>query len=91
MGIDFEGTPHSDDDTRQVRTFCLPDKTVKVYLSENVSARRNAIADAIADAKAGDIVAACGKGHEQSLCFGTTEYPWSDQQCIREILAANKV
>ena len=90
MGIDWDKTPHSEDETRHVRTFCLSDKTVKVYLEENVNARRNAIAEAIAEAKAGDIVAACGKGHEQSLCFGTTEYPWSDQQCVREILAAKK-
>jgi UDP-N-acetylmuramoyl-L-alanyl-D-glutamate--2,6-diaminopimelate ligase len=30
-------------------------------------------------ARPGDIVIACGKGHEQSMCFGTTEYPWDDR------------
>ena len=30
-------------------------------------------------ARPGDIVVACGKGHEQSMCFGTTEYPWDDR------------
>lgn len=34
-------------------------------------------------AQAGDIVAACGKGHEQSMCFGTTEYPWDDRIALR--------
>ena len=71
-------------------TFCRDGKTVRVYQAENVDARRNAIADAIANASVGDIVVACGKGHEQSLCFGTTEYPWSDQECIRQILAEHK-
>ncbi|MFN8441550.1 MAG: hypothetical protein U0175_12300 [Caldilineaceae bacterium] len=39
-----------------------------------------AIQQAVNMAEAGDIVAAFGKGHERSMCFGTIEYPWSDQQ-----------
>lgn len=31
----------------------------------------------------GDVVIACGKGHEQSMCFGTTEYPWDDRTAMR--------
>ena len=34
-------------------------------------------------ARAGDIVIACGKGHEQSMCFGTVEYPWDDREALR--------
>jgi UDP-N-acetylmuramoyl-L-alanyl-D-glutamate--2,6-diaminopimelate ligase len=37
-------------------------------------------------AQPGDIVAAFGKGHERSMCFGETEYPWSDQQAMREAM-----
>ena len=37
-------------------------------------------------ARAGDIVLACGKGHEQSMCFGTTEYPWDDREAMRAAL-----
>jgi UDP-N-acetylmuramoyl-L-alanyl-D-glutamate--2,6-diaminopimelate ligase len=37
-------------------------------------------------AKPGDIVMACGKGHEQSMCFGTTEYPWDDRDALREAI-----
>ena len=37
-------------------------------------------------AKAGDIVIACGKGHEQSMCFGTIEYPWDDREAMRAAL-----
>ncbi len=38
-------------------------------------------------AKTGDMVIACGKGHEQSMCFGTTEYPWDDRTAMRAALA----
>lgn len=48
--------------------------------------RAEAIQAAIAMAQAGDVVAAFGKGHERSMCFGTTEYPWSDQDAMRAAL-----
>ncbi len=37
-------------------------------------------------AQPGDIVIACGKGHEQSMCFGTVEYPWDDREALRAAL-----
>lgn len=51
-----------------------------------VADRSLAIERAVDMAEAGDVVAAFGKGHERSMCFGTTEYPWSDQQAMREAL-----
>jgi len=48
--------------------------------------RAEAIAFAVCLAQAGDTVVAAGKGHEQSMCFGTTEYPWSDHQAMRAAL-----
>ncbi len=36
----------------------------------------------------GDLVLICGKGHEQSLCFGTTEYPWDDRTAVEKALEA---
>jgi UDP-N-acetylmuramoyl-L-alanyl-D-glutamate--2,6-diaminopimelate ligase len=48
--------------------------------------RRAAIQFAVNLARAGDVVAAFGKGHERSMCFGTTEYPWSDQQAMSDAL-----
>ena len=51
-----------------------------------VDDRGEAIALALAMAEPGDVVIATGKGHERSLCFGTTEYPWSDQDAAREAL-----
>jgi UDP-N-acetylmuramoyl-L-alanyl-D-glutamate--2,6-diaminopimelate ligase len=32
-------------------------------------------------------VMACGKGHEQSMCFETTEYAWDDRTAMRAALA----
>ncbi len=37
-------------------------------------------------AQLGDLVMACGKGHEQSMCFGTIEYPWDDRDALRAAL-----
>ena len=37
-------------------------------------------------ARAGDLVMACGKGHEQSMCFGVTEHPWDDRDAMRSAL-----
>lgn len=37
-------------------------------------------------ARQGDVVLACGKGHEQSMAFGTTEYLWDDREAMRAAL-----
>ena len=37
-------------------------------------------------ARSDDVVIACGKGHEQSMAFGTTEYPWDDRDAMRAAL-----
>jgi len=49
--------------------------------------RGEAIRQAIHLAKPGDLVVACGKGHEQSMCFGETEYAWDDRTAMRAALA----
>lgn len=48
--------------------------------------RTKAINFAITVAKAGDVVGFFGKGHEQSMCFGTTEHPWSEHKTVRKAL-----
>jgi UDP-N-acetylmuramoyl-L-alanyl-D-glutamate--2,6-diaminopimelate ligase len=48
--------------------------------------RTEAIQLAVDIAQPGDVVAAFGKGHERSMCYGTTEYPWSDQDAMRHAL-----
>ena len=35
----------------------------------------------------GDIVLACGKGHEQSMCFGKLEHLWDDRIAMRSALS----
>ncbi|MFZ6031282.1 MAG: UDP-N-acetylmuramoyl-L-alanyl-D-glutamate--2,6-diaminopimelate ligase [Chloroflexota bacterium] len=49
--------------------------------------RGDALRFAVSLAQPGDIVMACGKGHEQSMCFGETEYPWDDRTAMRAALA----
>lgn len=49
--------------------------------------RGAAIMEALRMARPGDLVIACGKGHEQSMCFGETEYPWDDRTAMRAALA----
>jgi UDP-N-acetylmuramoyl-L-alanyl-D-glutamate--2,6-diaminopimelate ligase len=49
--------------------------------------RVQAIRFAIQQAQPGDLVYALGKGHEQSMCFGETEYPWDDRTAMRALLA----
>ncbi len=65
---------------RGVREFA--DESAYVIIPE----RSAAIQHAVDMAEPGDVVAAFGKGHERSMCFGTTEYPWSDQQAMRDAL-----
>lgn len=38
-------------------------------------------------ARHGDVVVACGKGHEQSMAFGTVEYPWDDREALRAAIS----
>jgi UDP-N-acetylmuramoyl-L-alanyl-D-glutamate--2,6-diaminopimelate ligase len=52
-----------------------------------VSDRGEALRRALSMAHPGDLVVACGKGHEQSMCFGDTEYPWDDRTAMRAALA----
>jgi UDP-N-acetylmuramoyl-L-alanyl-D-glutamate--2,6-diaminopimelate ligase len=53
---------------------------------ERVPDRGAALARAVELARPGDVVMACGKGHEQSMCFGETEYPWDDREALAAAL-----
>lgn len=50
--------------------------------------RGEAISRGVQMAQPGDLVIACGKGHEQSMCFGETEFLWDDRTAMRSALAA---
>ena len=49
--------------------------------------RGEAIRFGISMARPGDVVIALGKGHEQSMCFGETEYSWDDRKAMRAALS----
>ncbi len=49
--------------------------------------RGEALRFAVRMAKPGDLVISCGKGHEQSMCFGEIEYPWDDRVAMRAALS----
>lgn len=44
--------------------------------------RAAAIEWAVQQARPGDVVIACGKGHEQSMCFGEVETAWSEHDVM---------
>jgi UDP-N-acetylmuramoyl-L-alanyl-D-glutamate--2,6-diaminopimelate ligase len=54
-----------------------------------VADRGRAIWFALGLARPGDIVLICGKGHEQSMCFGTVEFPWDDRTATQAALDAH--
>jgi UDP-N-acetylmuramoyl-L-alanyl-D-glutamate--2,6-diaminopimelate ligase len=48
--------------------------------------RAEAIQFAVDLAEPGDLVITLGKGHEQSMCYGTEETPWSEHEALRGAL-----
>ena len=52
-----------------------------------VADRGEAIRFSLRLANPGDVVVVCGKGHEQSMCFGDVEYPWDDRIALTAALA----
>lgn len=61
-------------------------KKIFAFDEETVDSRFDAIDFAVRLAKEGDVVITEGKGHEKSLCFGTTEYPFTDQEAVEKAL-----
>jgi len=49
--------------------------------------RGEAIRFALRLAHPGDIVMSCGKGHEQSMCFGEREHLWDDRTAMQAALS----
>lgn len=49
--------------------------------------RQEAINFAIRDlAQKGDIILLAGKGHEKSMCYGKTEYPWDEFKAVKKAI-----
>jgi UDP-N-acetylmuramoyl-L-alanyl-D-glutamate--2,6-diaminopimelate ligase len=49
--------------------------------------RGDAVIRAVAISRPGDCIILTGKGHEQSICRGTVEYPWNDGEAVRNALS----
>lgn len=69
---------------RQMKEGVDPKNLHKVV---TIPDRGEAIAYAFAQAEKGDTIGIFGKGHEMSMCWGTTEHPWSDQIAVQKLLA----
>jgi UDP-N-acetylmuramoyl-L-alanyl-D-glutamate--2,6-diaminopimelate ligase len=65
---------------------CIAQGGIEGQTFIRVPDRGEALYRACQMAEAGDIVMACGKGHEQSMCFGKSEYPWDDREAMRAAL-----
>jgi len=70
----------------QIAEGCREAGGVEGQNFERVTDRGAALARAVELAGPGDVVIACGKGHEQSMCFGETEYPWDDREALAAAL-----
>jgi UDP-N-acetylmuramoyl-L-alanyl-D-glutamate--2,6-diaminopimelate ligase len=53
--------------------------------------RRAAIAEALHDARRGDVVVVAGKGHETAQVIGGEEHPFDDRAVLRELLAGGEL
>jgi UDP-N-acetylmuramoyl-L-alanyl-D-glutamate--2,6-diaminopimelate ligase len=69
-------------------TGSLGDGGIEGQTFWRVPDRGKAIYFALSLAEPGDLVLICGKGHEQSMCFGVVEYPWDDRQATERALDA---
>lgn len=52
-----------------------------------VEDRREAIREALRRASVDDLVLVCGKGHEDSMIYGTEARPWNDRQVVIDELS----
>ncbi len=79
-------TESLDDILAMMAAGCLANGGVEGETFRRIPDRGEAIYAACQMARAGDMVMACGKGHEQSMCFGTVEHPWDDRDALRSAL-----
>lgn len=68
---------------KEIYQGCKQAQAKKVYQEPD---RQKAINLAVKLARPGDIVALFGKSHEQSMCFGKIEHPWSEHQAVKKAL-----
>ncbi len=62
----------------------------KKFTYFNIPNRQDAFNLAVKLAQTDDVVIACGKGHEDTILHGNTEYPWSETEAFRTALKLKK-
>lgn len=73
--------PRTEDVTTIMNQISMDPSVIKI------ADRKDAIEYAICEiASEGDVVLITGKGHEQSMCFGTKECPWDDKKVAQDAL-----
>jgi UDP-N-acetylmuramoyl-L-alanyl-D-glutamate--2,6-diaminopimelate ligase len=75
---------HEDPDTIIAEVVSGIDRAVHVVVEPD---RRRAIAEAIGDARGGDVVVVAGKGHETAQVVGDRRIPFDDREVVRKVLA----
>ena len=76
---------------KEVESSQRPSRTQAEVLAPRyaiVPDRAEAIRFGVEMARPGDVVASFGKGHERSMCYGETEYPWNEQEAMLSALRA---
>lgn len=63
----------------------------KKFIYFNIPSRQDAFNLAIKLAESDDVVIACGKGHENTILHGKTEYPWSEAEAFRTAFRLRKI
>ena len=81
-------TESLDDILAAMSQGCLSQGGIEGQTFWRIPDRGQAIYFAIGLAQPEDFVLVCGKGHEQSMCFITTEYPWDDIHATEAALDA---
>lgn len=81
-------TESLDDILEMMAAGCRSEGGVEGETFWRVPDRGRAIYFALSLARPDDLVLICGKAHEQSMAFGTIEYPWNDLSATRTALKA---
>lgn len=85
--------PRSEDPTQISKEIALGFKINKKKEGTDyfiIPDRTEAIKFAVKKAINGDIVGFFGKGHENSMCIGDVEYPWSEEETVKRAITALK-
>jgi UDP-N-acetylmuramoyl-L-alanyl-D-glutamate--2,6-diaminopimelate ligase len=62
----------------------------KKFIYFNIPNRQDAFNLAVKLAQENDVIISCGKGHENTILHGHTEYPWSEAEAFRTALRSRK-